>query len=182
MKPGRTANPSAEYFLMSTRLYLLCGLSFAGKSTLAKQLAAPLDAVIVECDQYIAAVRPNQLSKMDEWRAIQNLARARVRELLQSGKSVIYDDLMVKPDTRMAVTELAGQCGAKTVTIYLNTPVAVTRQRQQDKSPTPEQQSEWEAHTQLLLSQLAPPSRNEAVWVEPGYTLDTVLADIARRC
>lgn len=161
---------------------LLCGLSFTGKSTLAQCLAEPLDAVIVECDQYVAAVRPNQLSKLDEWRAIQNLARARVKELLQSEKSVIYDDLMVKTDTRLAVTELAGECGAKTVTIYLNTPVETVRQRQREKSPTPEQQAEWEAHTQLLLAQLAPPPRNEAVWVEPGYALDAVLADTARRC
>lgn len=162
-------------------LYILCGLSFAGKSTLARLLSAPLDAVIVECDRYISVVRPNQLSKLDEWRLIQNLARAETKALLEAGKNVLYDDLMVDPINRVELEQLAKQCQAEALTIYLNTPVETVRQRQQEKSPTKEQQAVWEDHTHLLLSQLVPPPPEEAVYVEPGYELTDVLEEITRR-
>lgn len=166
---------------MTPRLYILCGLSFAGKSTLARGIAEPLDATIVECDQYIAVVRPNTLSKREEWRLIQNLARARTKELLESGENVIYDDLMVMSGNRAELVQLANQCGARALTIYLNTSAETVRQRQQEKSPTEEQQTLWDEHTTLLLSQLTPPPKEEAVYLEPGYELEEALAEIARR-
>jgi predicted kinase len=166
---------------MTPRLYILCGLSFAGKSTLARGIAEPLNATIVECDEYIDVVRPNQLNKLQEWRLIQNLARARTKELLEAGKSVIYDDLMVEPINRAELIQLAHQCGATALTIFLNTSAETVRQRQQEKSPTEERQAVWDNHTQLLLSQLIPPPKEEAIYLEPGYTLDEALAEIARR-
>ena len=159
-------------------LYLLCGLSFAGKSTLADRLKEPLDAILVEADDYIAAVRPNSLSKIDEWRAIQKLARGKARALLEAGQNVLFDDLMVDPRDRVEMEELACQCGAGFRTIFLNTPPEVVRRRQQQQSPTPEQQAVYDEHTALLLSQLVPPPRAQAVYVEPGYDVQTVVQEI----
>jgi len=166
---------------MKTKLYILCGLSFAGKSTLAKKLAEPLNATIIECDQYISVVRPNSLSKLDEWRAIQNLARAKVKELLESGKNVLYDDLMVDPGNRAELARLAQDCEAEAFTIYLNTSAEIVRQRQQQKSPTHEQQDIWDEHTRLLLSQLVPPLKEESLYVEPGYEFNEVLDALTQR-
>lgn len=164
------------------KLYLLCGLSFAGKSTLARRLAEPLAATIVEADTYIAVVRPNTLSKIDEWRAIQTLARDAARERLRAGENVLFDDLMVDPRTRAAMEQLAHECGATLCTIFLNTSAETVRARQQAQSPTAEQQAVYDAHTELLVSQLVPPPEAEAVYVLPGYDLDTVLQAIRERC
>lgn len=164
-----------------TTLYILCGLSFAGKSTLAKRLSGPLDATVVECDSYIEVVRPNRMSKLGEWRAIQNLARARVKDLLESGESVVYDDLMVMPENRAELALLADRFGAKCVTLYLNTPAQIVRQRQRQRSPTDEQQAVWDDHTRLLLTQLVPPPKEESVYVEPGYDLKELLDELTRR-
>ena len=163
-------------------LYLLCGLSFAGKSTLAKGLTEPLGAVLIEADRYIPVVeaRLPGASKIESWRAIQALAREAVRDALESGKSVIFDDLLVKPDVREALELLAGQVGAATVVIFLDTPVEVVRERQRLASSKPEKQAQWEAHTQLLLTQLVPPARATAVYVEPGDDLALVLTEIRR--
>ncbi len=161
-------------------LYLLCGLSFAGKSTLSRQLAGPLGAVVVECDAYIDAVRPNTLSKLAEWRAIQDLARGKVVEHLRAGESVVFDDLMVDPINRVELTQRAADGGARTLTIFVDTPVETIRARQQALAPAPEQQRIWDDHTALLLGQLIPPSPSEAVFVTPGYDLADVLERIAR--
>ena len=164
-------------------LYLLCGLSFAGKSTLAKGLSEPLGAVIIEADRYIPTIEerlPNA-SKIESWRAIQALAREAVQERLTAEVSVIFDDLMVDPQDREALELLAGQVGAATVVIFLDTPVEVVRERQRRASSKPEKQAQWEAHTQLLLTQLVPPDRATAVYVEPGYELAQVLGEIRRR-
>jgi predicted kinase len=163
------------------KLYLLCGLSFAGKSTLARRLAAPLNAVIVEADDYIAVVRPNTLSKLDEWRAIQKLARGKAQELLEAGMNVIFDDLMVDPRDRVEMEQLAQQCGAKFCTIFLNTSPELVRWRQQQQSPTPEQQAIYDQHTELLLSQLIPPPREQAVYVQPDDDFNAVLEKIRQR-
>ena len=168
---------------METRppvLYLLCGLSFAGKSTLAKGLSEPLGAVIIEADRYIPVVEerlPNA-SKIESWRAIQALARAAVREHLAVGKSVIYDDLMVDPRDREALELLARQARAAILVIFLDTPVEVVRERQRRASSKSENHAQWEAHTQLLLTQLVAPDRATAVYVEPGYNLAEVLTAI----
>jgi predicted kinase len=164
------------------KLYILCGLSFAGKSTLARRLAQPLGAAIVEADDYIEVVRPNTLSKVEEWRAIQKLARGKVKELLEAGENVIFDDLMVDPINRVEMAQLAGQCGAAALTIFLNTSPETVRQRQQQQSPTEEQQVVYDQHTELLLSQLVPPPQEEAVYVQPGYDFSAVLEEITRRC
>ncbi len=164
-------------------LYLLCGLSFAGKSTLAKGLSEPLRAVIIEADQFIAVVEeqlPNA-SKIESWRAIQALAREAVRDALESGKNVLFDDLLVKPDVREALVLLAGQVGAATLVIFLDTPVEVVRERQRLASSKPEKHAHWEAHTQLLLTQLVPPDSATAVYVKPGYDLAQVLTEIRSR-
>ncbi len=164
-------------------LYLLCGLSFAGKSTLAKQLSEPLEAVIIEADRYIAVIEqqlPNA-SKIESWRAIQALAREAVRESLAAGVSVIFDDLMVDPQDRDELALLARESEAATLVIFLDTPVEVVRERQRLASSKPEKHAKWEAHTQLLLTQLVPPDRATAVYVEPGYDLGQVLTEIRRR-
>lgn len=164
------------------KLYLLCGLSFAGKSTLARRLAEPLNAVIVEADDYIAVVRPNTLSKIDEWRAIQQLARGKARELLRAGRNVVFDDLMVDPRDRGEMEQLAQQCEAAFCTIFLNTSPEIVRRRQQEQLPTAEQQAVYDAHTELLLSQLVPPAGEQAVYVQPGYDFNTVVQEIRRLC
>ncbi|WP_395088972.1 AAA family ATPase [Armatimonas sp.] len=171
---------------MKTRqpiLYLLCGLSFAGKSTLAKGLSGLLGAVIIEADRYIPVVEerlPNA-NKIESWRAIQALAREAVRESLASGTSVIFDDLMVDPQDRDELALLAGQVGAATLVIFLDTPIEVVRERQRLASSKPENHAKWEAHTQLLLTQLVAPDRATAVYVEPGYDSAQVLTEIRRR-
>lgn len=165
-------------------LYLLCGLSFAGKSTLARLLAAPLNATIVEADRYIASVEAELpgASKIESWREIQKRARREVETLLTSGKSVIFDDLMVDPNDRDEMAQLARRSGAKaTIPLFLDTPVETVRARQREKSSRQEKLSQWEDHTQLLLSQLVPPPKESAVYVAPGYKLSEILDQIAGR-
>ncbi|MFM7321999.1 MAG: AAA family ATPase [Armatimonadota bacterium] len=164
-------------------LYLLCGLSFAGKSTLARALSGPLDAVIVEADFYIARVEREMphAGKFESWKAIQSLARGAAREHLAAGRSVLFDDLMVDPRNRVAMAELADAAGAGFLAIYVDTPVDTIRERQRRSSSRPEKRAAWEAHTQLLLGQLVPPPADEAVCVLPTDTPEGILAAILYR-
>lgn len=164
-------------------LYLLCGLSFAGKSTLARGLSGPLGATLVEADRYIAQIEAQLpgASKIESWRAIQKLARGAARDLLSAGSSVLYDDLMVDPRDREEMARIAQECRAAILEIFLDTPVEEVRARQRRASSKPEKHARWEAHTQLLLSQLVPPDRTRAVYVAPGYDLARVLEEIRER-
>jgi len=164
-------------------LHLLCGLSFAGKSTLARALAGPLDAVVVEADAYIARVEremPNA-GKLEGWKAIQALAREAARVHLAAGRNVLFDDLMVDPRNRRAMAELADAAGAGFLTIAVDTPIETIRERQRRCSDRPEKREAWEAHTQLLLGQWVPPTPEEAVIARPGDPHERLLAEIRLR-
>lgn len=125
----------------------------------------------------VEAQLPNA-TKIESWRVIQALARGAVRDALAAGDSVLYDDLMVAPHHRDEMAQLAAAAGAVTVPIYLDTPVETIRARQRQASSKPEKHAQWEAHTQLLLSQLVPPDRDAAVYVAPEDTTEAVLAAI----
>jgi predicted kinase len=75
-------------------LYLLCGLAFAGKSTLAAQLASRFGAVIVSLDDINAerGLHGGIGIPDEEWLKTHRVALARVREFLDQGRPVIVDD------------------------------------------------------------------------------------------
>lgn len=75
-------------------LYLLCGLAFAGKSTLAAQLASRVGATIVSLDDINAerGLHGGTGIPGEEWLKSHHIALARVRDLLDQGRPVVVDD------------------------------------------------------------------------------------------
>src|SRR5689334_894608 len=125
---------------MKPVLYIMSGLSFSGKTTLAKQLIKPLHAELLSYDFDIWSVYkttlPPDISKTDEWVTLETTARERIAALLEAGKNIIFDDLNVEKRDRDALRETAYASNAHSLVIYMDVPAEVAIERQKTNDVT----------------------------------------------
>ena len=102
-------------------LVALCGVTFSGKSSLARDLARLLPAVIVSLD-FINEERGldgGQGIAVAEWAETNRLAGERVRDLLRSGSDVIVDDTTSMRFLRDGWRALAAEQGADAALVWV---------------------------------------------------------------
>ena len=77
------------------RLSFFCGKMGAGKSTLAAELAAKSDAVLLSEDEWLAALYPGQIRTISDYRQYADRLKPQIRKLAQSllqlGQNVVLD-------------------------------------------------------------------------------------------
>ena len=109
-----------------TTLYLLCGKIGAGKSTLARQLAARPATVLISEDHWNATLFPDELRTIDDY--VRYSARVRaalgphVVALLKAGLSVVLDFQANTPAVRRWMRMLIDGAGAAHELHYLDLP------------------------------------------------------------
>jgi len=76
-------------------LYLICGKIAAGKSTLAHQLAAAPDCVLLSEDKWLSGLYPQEITTLEDYvrcsSRLRQLIGPHTRALLQTGLSVVMD-------------------------------------------------------------------------------------------
>lgn len=100
---------------------LMCGLSFAGKSTLAASLAEALPASLVSLDliNEERGLHGGQGIPLEEWAETNRVAHERGRELLRAGRHVVVDDTGSPRFVRDGWREIADQSGAPFVIVWV---------------------------------------------------------------
>lgn len=118
----------------------MCGLPFAGKSTLARALAARLGAVHLELDAINAerglGRRGAALSNA-EWAATYREGRRRLENHLAAGRSVVYDAVSFRRAHREQLRRVARRHGASAAVVHLATPVAEIGRRRRANRDRP---------------------------------------------
>ena len=120
-----------------TTLYVMCGLPFAGKSTLVKELIKRFDFSLVASDE-INSERGiglhGEAIPMQEWDKTYDVVYKRLMQLLSQGKTVIYDDCNFTKKQRDIAKDIAQTQQAQTRVIYVNTSKEeVTKRWQQNR-------------------------------------------------
>jgi predicted kinase len=107
---------------MDTRLVLLCGTAFSGKSTIARSLAPRISATIVSLDEINErrGLWGGDGIPVEEWIRTHEIASAEVRELLDSGASAVVDDTSSPRFLRDGWRALAAESEARFVLVYLD--------------------------------------------------------------
>jgi predicted kinase len=167
-------------------LIAMCGMPFSGKSVLAQSLSRELhikvlsyDAEIYLPSRHLVPAGASLAAKAD---FIQGLARRRIAEILDTGESLIYDDLLLEREERRKLAAVARQHRARLILVYLDTPMATIEQRREHNSRTRARTSVPESVMELDALLLEPPDDSEApVRVEPGDVLPEILARIQAR-
>ena len=145
-------------------LYILCGLAFSGKSTLAKKIAEAQGAKIIAFDKlWVEKDKEQPVSKGDEgWKFIRKVGQEEVAKALQEGQDVVYDDNNIRYEHREELREVARKFGARPVTIYLNTPMELIRERETIRT-TGERHEVEQENFQKVLEQMQVPTLEENV-------------------
>lgn len=117
---------------MPPHLYILCGLPFAGKSTLARKLAQQLPCVHLETDAlntelgYGLAGAP--ISEQ-QWAATYRAAHQRLDTLLRAGQCVVFDATNGRRVQRERLRQIAKRYAAATTVILVTTTQETARAR-----------------------------------------------------
>ncbi len=115
------------------RLYIMCGLAFSGKSTLARKLVEHTGSKFIAFDKlWVEKDKEKPVPKNSEgWRYIRDVAQKEILNSLKSGSSVVYDDNNPRKEHREELKKVAREAGAEAVVVYLDTPLSVVRNREE---------------------------------------------------
>ena len=153
------------------RVYILCGLSFSGKTMLAQALVRRFDLLHVSIDEINGSRGvglDNAWISPEDWDITYTESYRQLDECLRSGRSVIYDAGNFQRSEREKTRAFAAQRGADTLLIYVTTPAAVVRQRWLRNRSTHERHDVREDNFELGLALFEPPTPDEHALLYDG--------------
>lgn len=153
-------------------LYILCGYPFAGKSTLADTLIKKYGFIRVAIDSindelgigrdYAVEIAPA------EWQRTYDIYHDRIRDNLQASKSVIADTVAHTKVSRDALRNIANECNAKTVILYVNTPLEVAKKRWLDNRINKKRSDVRDSDFNTVANNFESPDTSENVITVPN--------------
>lgn len=163
-------------------LYIMCGVGFSGKSTLAKKIAEHAGATLVSQDGTYFAKRDElhlDLDNEEDWKKVQRMCREEIIEYLKKGESVVFDDVNTKKEHRDRARALAVSAGPDSMVIFLDTPIEVQKERQRKNLETGERHDVKQEYLDNAIRELESPTEDENVRVfKPDTDLETFLKSL----
>jgi predicted kinase len=103
----------------------MCGLSFSGKTTLARAIARAVRADYISLDDINEerGLCSGEGVPADEWERTSVIAVERTGRLLQAGRDVVLDDTLCYQWLRARYAAVAGLYAAQFVLIHVSTPL-----------------------------------------------------------
>lgn len=104
-------------------LYAMCGLSFSGKTTLAKAISSAVDAEYIGLDDINEerGLRGGEGIPGEEWERTRRIAIERLARILSAGRDVVLDDTLCFRWLRDRYAAEAKRHTARFVLIYVST-------------------------------------------------------------
>ncbi len=147
-------------------LYILCGLPFVGKSTLARELAGALEAIYVEMDAINGerglGLDGKRISAAD-WDITYEETYRRIEQSLGTGAPVVYEAGNFTREQRDTVRAIAEKCGVPSQVIYVDVPENVARARLQQNRKTLLRYDVRDDDFALVADNFQPPTAQENV-------------------
>ena len=148
----------------SPTFYILTGLSFAGKSVLAREIALVMEATIVDPDAVAHERGLGQFGEAvtdEQWLLVHAEAERRAGELLQVGRSVVYDTTGFNREQRDRLRSLGHEKASNSVVIYVRIAPDEAERRWSRNNQTRERFLVQPADVRRVLSAYQPPQTDE---------------------
>lgn len=149
---------------MSPRMYLLTGISFSGKSTLAQVIAKAQNLPIVDPNS-IAHERKiglnGEVIADAEWVLIHKEAERRAARILFRGSSLVYDTTAFTRHQRQELWRLAVQYNAEPILIFVFIDREEAWQRWDKNNQTRERFAVHENDFNMVADNFEPPGSDE---------------------
>lgn len=115
---------------MKPTLYIICGLPFSGKSTYSKELALKENIPRISWDEtWLKLEDSGQLTGDHKNQTVTDYCEQEISKLLQTGSSVVYDNLNHDRALRDHLKELAAASGGQGKIIYIEVSLKEIRDR-----------------------------------------------------
>ena len=147
-------------------LYILCGVSFSGKTTVATALADWLGINRVAIDDINGErnVWDDETGMSpEEWTRTYDEAYRRLDLILSQGKSAIDDSVNFTKHLRDHLRALAESYGAHTTVIYVDIPFSEIQRRRQENRQTRVRADVRDSDFAYVVEQFEPPTEEENV-------------------
>ena len=151
----------------SAKLIFLCGKMAAGKSTLARELAAREDALLLVQDDLLSALFPGEItdipSFVDCYTRLKNTLIPRICFLLWKKISVVVDFAAATKDQRAWFRELIKRTHVEHELHFVDVPDAVCKTQLRDRSRGLPAGTRWttDADFDAINAYFQPPSDDE---------------------
>jgi predicted kinase len=167
------------------RLFIVCGISFAGKSYLGNAIAERFGYRQVDVDDvkhrlFGPACRDDVLARGD-WDEVYAEADRLIERFLSEGDTVVDASRNFRRSERRRAREIADRQAAGFVTIFIDTPVEIARQRLIDNRLHKSRRDVSDADFDAIASQFDPPGPDESPFVfNPHDNLDQICCSCGR--
>ncbi len=157
-------------------LYILCGLPFAGKTTLAKAVERQLGFARVDMDAINTArgvgLHGKRISP-EEWDRTYAESYRQLDEYLKAGQSVLFDAANFTKAQRDHLRTIATKQEASSQVIYLDIPESEARQRWKHNRVTYQRYDVRDEDFDHVATYFEPPAQEEQVLCyHPSQSLD----------
>ena len=158
-------------------LFLLCGTSFSGKSTLARALAERRGAAWVSLDAILAerGLFGGDGLPVETWEAAHREAELRLARIAEAGGDAVLDDTLCFRWLRERYRRAGERVGFTCRLIYLAVPVDIVRARVAENARTLARRSLKPEVLEAHLASFEPPAPDEgAICFEGGDALQWI--------
>ena len=152
--------------MSESRLYILCGLPFAGKTTLAQELVTRLGFLYIDVDQintsFGVGLDSSPISPA-EWGRTYAEAYRQLETALASRHSVLFEGANYTIELRDRLRAIAHIRGVTSQVIYVVIPELEARQRLMDNRVAQHRNYVRDDNFALVATDFEPPTKDERV-------------------
>ncbi len=165
-----------------TKLLILCGLPFAGKSTLADKLAEKYSFMRVDLDEikfelFGRDADDDQFTQA-EWDKVYQKMYEQIESLLKAGKSVVHDTGNFTKRERDVSRQIAAKLGVEAITLFVDTAIELAKKRLLENRMTKRRFDVKDKAFNWAVSEMEIPQANEKHLVfQPSDQLESWMSD-----
>ena len=150
---------------MKNKLYILCGIPFSGKTTLAKRLVEKLKYTRIDLDEVKFELFGREITDVEidqsGWDEVYLKMYQKIRTALINGETVIHDTGNFTKNERGLVKKIADELNIESVTIFVEIPKAEAQKRLLENRKTKIRFDVADEDFESTNKEMEPPDQNE---------------------